>query len=134
VIPLRDTVRTRTVPWVSYSLIGLNLAVFLFEASLNRGQFKGFLTSYGLVLARLSSGALLSNPTLATSMFLHGSWFHVLSNMWILFIFGDNVEDRIGPGRYLTFYLLSGTVAGLSQVVFAPHSPIPGSFHRVCSP
>lgn len=124
-IPLRDTVRSRSTPLVNYALIGLNLAVFLFEASLNQGQFQTFLTAYGLVPARLSLGHPLSLGSLITSMFLHGSWFHVLSNMWVLFIFGDNVEDRMGSVRYLGFYLIGGVVAGLTQVFFAPSSQVP---------
>ncbi len=124
-IPLRDTVRSRAIPWVNYALIGLNLVIFFFEASLGQGQFQTFLTAFGLVPAQLSSGSPAAYLSLLSSMFLHGSWFHVLSNMWVLFIFGDNVEDRMGSGRYLAFYLLAGIVAGLSQVVFAPWSRIP---------
>lgn len=124
-IPLRDTVRSRTTPWVNYALIAMNLVVFFYEASLTRGQFQAFLTGYGLVPARLGTGHVLPYASLFTSMFLHGSWFHVLSNMWVLFIFGDNVEDRLGSGRYLGFYLLAGIVAGLTQVAFAPVSRIP---------
>jgi membrane associated rhomboid family serine protease len=123
--PLRDTVRSRTVPVVNYTLIGLNLVVFLFEASLSQGQFRSFLLTFGLVPARLSPSMPASYGALVTSMFLHGSWFHVLSNMWVLFIFGDNVEDRMGSGRYLLFYLLMGVAAGLSQVAFAPQSRVP---------
>jgi membrane associated rhomboid family serine protease len=124
-IPLRDTVRSRTTPFVTYSLIAVNLIVFLFEASLNQGQFQSFLTAFGLVPVRLGLGNPASAVALITSMFLHGSWFHVISNMWVLFIFGDNVEDRLGAGRYVVFYLLAGVVAGLSQVLFAPQSQIP---------
>jgi membrane associated rhomboid family serine protease len=124
-IPLRDTVRSRSTPLVNYALIGLNLAVFLYEASLSRGQFQTFLTAYGLVPARLSPGNPTAFGSLITSMFLHGSWFHVLSNMWVLFIFGDNVEDRMGSARYLGFYLFGGIVAGLTQVFFAPSSRVP---------
>jgi membrane associated rhomboid family serine protease len=124
-IPLRDTVKSRTVPWVNYSLIGLNLAIFLFEAWLSRAQFQAFLTTFGLVPARLGLGHPIAYASLISSMFLHGSWFHVISNMWVLFIFGDNVEDRMGSGRYLTFYLLAGMVAGLSQALFAPQSQVP---------
>ena len=124
-IPLRDTVRSRSIPVVTYSLIAVNLVVFLFEASLNAGQFQAFLTAYGLVPARLTPAHPGAYTTLVSSMFLHGSWFHVLSNMWVLFIFGDNVEDRMGAGRYLLFYLMGGMVAGLSQVFFAAGSQIP---------
>jgi membrane associated rhomboid family serine protease len=123
--PLRDTVRSRTFPLVNYALIGLNLSIFVFEVSLSPRGFEAFLTTYGLVPARLSLAHPASFVTLLTSMFLHGSWFHVLSNMWVLFIFGDNVEDRLGRGRYLGFYLVAGVAAGLTQVYFAPVSHIP---------
>jgi membrane associated rhomboid family serine protease len=71
----------------------------------------------------------LANPasfaTLFTNMFLHGGWFHIISNMWVLYIFGDNVEDRMGSGRYLVFYLLSGLAANLLQLFFSPGSDVP---------
>jgi rhomboid family protein len=123
--PLRDTVRSRSFPLVNTTLIIVNLLIFLFEAMLAPGSFETFLTTFGLVPARLSLAHLGSLGTLLSSMFLHGSWFHVLSNMWVLFIFGDNVEDRLGRVRYLGFYLLAGVVAGLTQVYFAPASQIP---------
>ena len=78
-----------------------------------------FLQVYGMVPADFHA------PTLITSMFLHGSWSHVLGNMWYLWIFGDNVEDRVGHGRFILFYLLSGIVAALGQVAVDPNSTLP---------
>jgi membrane associated rhomboid family serine protease len=123
--PLRDTVRSRSFPFVNLALIGLNLLVFLFELSLGPQGLDRLFASYALIPARLSLVHPLSAITLLTSAFLHGGWFHVLSNLWTLFIFGDNVEDRMGHARYLVFYLLAGTAAGLTQVFFGPGSAIP---------
>jgi membrane associated rhomboid family serine protease len=124
-LPLRDTVRSRSIPYVNYALIGLNVLAFLYEVSLGRQGFNHFLTAYGLVPARLSIAEPWTYLSILTSMFLHGSWFHVISNMWVLFIFGDNVEDRMGPGRYLVFYLLVGSIAGISHAYFAANSQLP---------
>ncbi len=124
-LPLRDSVRPRSVPIANYSLIALNVLVFLFEASLPRGAFAQLLTQFGLVPGRLSLAQPMSLVTLLTSVFLHGSWFHLISNMWTLFIFGDNVEDRMGTGRYVTFYLLVGVLAGISHAYFAAGSNVP---------
>lgn len=124
-IPLRDAVKSRTIPVVNYTLIAVNLVVFIFEATMTSGGFQRLMFGYGLVPARLNLQHPIAYLTLVSSMFLHGSWVHVLSNMWVLFIFGDNVEDRMGHGRYVAFYLLSGGVAGLAQAAFAPSSGVP---------
>lgn len=113
--PIRDTVRSRSFPIVTYGLIAINTLVFLFEASLGPHGFNSLLGVLGLVPARISPLDPLSIITLLSSVFLHGSWFHLISNMWTLFIFGDNVEDRMGPGRYLVFYLLAGVISGLTH-------------------
>lgn len=73
----------------------------------------------GLIPFQLISNSAETWPTIFSSMFLHGGWFHILSNMWILVIFGDNIEDKIGSGRYLIFYLLSGAAAAILQVYFS---------------
>lgn len=124
-LPLQDTIRSRSLPFVNWMLIILNLAVFLFIAS--RGRFAdAWVVTFGLVPARflfhLDLGNLL---TLLTSMFLHGGWAHLLSNLLALWIFGDNVEDRMGSRRYLIFYLTCGVVAALVHIAFNPTSPIP---------
>jgi membrane associated rhomboid family serine protease len=99
--------------------------VFLFESTLGDQAFEQLLYNYALIPANLSPTEPLSLLTLLTSMFLHGSWFHLISNVWILYIFGDNVEDRMGSLRYILFYLLAGGAAGIVQVLFIPNSPIP---------
>jgi len=126
-IPLRDTVRSRSLPWMTWVLIALNLVIFFYESALGESQFNQTVLAFGLVPARLSFSSVQVFPwlTLVTSMFLHGSWFHVISNMWFLFIFGDNVEDRMGPSRYLSFYLAAGVIAGLCQFFLYPSSTIP---------
>src|SRR4030042_1799025 len=123
--PLRDTVRSRTFPLVNLALIGLNIVVFLLELSSGPQGLDRLLGTYALIPARLSWAQPLTGITLLTSAFLHGGWFHLLSNMWTLFIFGDNVEDRMGHMRYLIFYLLAGAAAGAAQVVFDPLSRLP---------
>jgi membrane associated rhomboid family serine protease len=133
VFPLRDTVRSRTFPVVNYGLIAVNALFFLFEASLGPQNFGNLLEILGVVPGRLSLSQPLSLITLFTSMFLHGSWFHLISNMWTLYIFGDNVEDRMGSVRYLLFYLLAGVVSALTHVIVtttvygidSPHASMP---------
>ena len=118
--PIRDTIRSRTFPLVNLALIAVNVLVFLFQSSLSQQGFMRIIQTYGLVPAQFS----LSNPfeifTIFSSMFMHGGWFHLISNMWTLYIFGDNVEDRMGSGRYLVFYLLAGIVAAATHVFFTP--------------
>jgi membrane associated rhomboid family serine protease len=116
---------------VNYAIIGVNILVFVYELSLG-DTLNRFVFTYGLVPARLS----LSDPSshfnfgqlalsLVTFMFLHGGVLHLLGNMWSLFIFGDNVEDRIGHGRYLLFFLLCGWASGLSHVFLNFNSQVP---------
>jgi membrane associated rhomboid family serine protease len=124
-IPLYDTVHSRRVPIVNWLLIGLNVLVFLYEISLSQVGLANLTRTWGLVPATLVAQPQTAWLTIFTSMFLHGGWFHILSNMWVLFIFGDNVEDRMGGGRYLLFYLLSGTAAALLQSFFLSTSRVP---------
>jgi membrane associated rhomboid family serine protease len=119
VIPLRDVIPSRTTPYITITIIALNALAWLFELSLPHETLNAFLTTYGVV------PAYFAPATLITSMFLHGSWSHVLGNMWYLWIFGDNVEDRVGHGRFILFYLLCGIVAALGQVAVDPHSTLP---------
>jgi membrane associated rhomboid family serine protease len=119
VIPLRDVIPSRTTPYITITIIAINALAWLFELSLPRQVLNEFLTIYGVVPAYFSA------PTLITSMFLHGSWSHVLGNMWYLWIFGDNVEDRVGHGRFIVFYLLCGIAAAIGQVVVDPSSTLP---------
>jgi membrane associated rhomboid family serine protease len=118
-IPLRDVIPSRTTPYITVTIIVLNAMAWLFEITLPEDVLKQFLTVYGVV------PAFFAWPTLITSMFLHGSWSHVLGNMWYLWIFGDNVEDRMGHGRFLVFFLLCGIVAAFGQIAMDPHSTLP---------
>ena len=117
-IPLRDVIPSRTTPIVTITLIVVNVLVFLFELSLG-DDINDFLFAFGLVPADFS---LL---TLFTSMFLHGGVLHVGGNMLYLWIFGDNVEDRFGHGRFVVFYLLCGAAAALVQTIMSPDSVVP---------
>ncbi len=117
--PLRDVIPCRTTPYITVTVILLNAVAWFFELSLPRDVLPDFLQLYGVVPARLHA------VTLVTSMFLHGSWMHVIGNMWYLWIFGDNVEDRVGHGRFLVFYLLCGLAAATGQIVIDPGSTLP---------
>ena len=118
-IPLRDVIPSRTTPYITITIIALNALAWLFELSLPHETLNDFLTVYGVV------PAYFAPATLVTSTFLHGSWSHVLGNMWYLWIFGDNVEDRVGHGRFILFYLLCGIAAALGQIAVDPHSTLP---------
>ena len=117
-----DNTYRRTFPVVTYTLVALNVLVFL--AELNQPDTGTFLVQWGAVPARISHGQGLE--TLLTSMFLHAGWWHLLGNMLFLFIFGDNVEDAFGHVRYLLFYLACGVLASLGQVILAPDAALPG--------
>ena len=117
--PLRDTQPSNSKPVVTVILIVINVLVFLFEFSLEPYSRNDFIAAYGMVPDNFSFISLL------TSMFLHGGWMHVLGNMWFLWIFGDNIEDILGSGKFLLFYLLCGVAAGLTQYAVNPGSRIP---------
>ncbi len=117
--PLRDAQPSYSRPVVTVLLIIVNLVIFLYEAMLDPFSRNHFIEVYGLVPDSLRLSSLL------TSMFLHGSWMHVLGNMWFLWIFGDNVEDVMGHGKYLLFYLLCGVAAAAGQMVINPGSDVP---------
>jgi membrane associated rhomboid family serine protease len=117
-IPLRDTIPSSRAPLVNYAIIAANVIVFVYEASLGR-RAETFLFEWGLVPRDFAFDRLV------TSMFLHGGWGHLLGNMLYLYIFGDNVEDRLGHLRYLAFYLLCGIGAGVAQTLTNPGSGIP---------
>src|SRR2546421_5428354 len=118
-IPLRDVIPSRTPPYITVTIILLNAVAWLFELSLQQDDLNQFLFVYGVVPAHFSAA------TLITSMFLHGSWMHVIGNMWYLWIFGDNVEDRLGHGGFIVFYLACGIVAALGQIPVDPNSTLP---------
>jgi membrane associated rhomboid family serine protease len=125
-LPLKDTIPSRSFPIVNWALLAANVVVFLVMAGDDR------LTEVWIAALALVPARFLANPTdpaelitIFTSMFMHGGWFHLFSNMLALYIFGDNVEDRMGSQRYFLFYLLCGVAAALVHVMFNPTSPIP---------
>lgn len=118
-IPLRDVIPTRTWPVVTVGLIVLNVLLFLHEQTLGRHALELFVRKWGLVPVDFAWDRVV------TSMFLHGGWAHIGGNMLYLWIFGDNVEDRLGPGRFLLFYLLAGLGAGLAHYLIEPSSALP---------
>ncbi len=130
-IPLRDTIQSRNYPIVNTGIIILNVVIYLVELTQGQGLDR-FIFVYGLVPARYSVPEMGSQFnfgqqifSLLSFMFLHGGFWHLLGNMWSLYIFGDNVEDRLGSLRYLAFYLLCGWASGLSHLLTNWHSQIP---------
>ncbi len=132
-IPIKDIIPRREVPIVTYILIFINVLIFLIEISIPEPMLHSLLYIFGLVPARYTHpawayfmGLHMDNYwPFFTNIFLHGSWFHLISNMWALWIFGDNVEDRMGHIRYLIFYLLCGVFASFTHFVFNANSTIP---------
>jgi membrane associated rhomboid family serine protease len=124
-IPLRDSIPSRHIPIITWLIVAANTVVFLFQLMLNNVQLEWFVNNFAFTPAAWRTFPLWWVITLFTSMFMHGGWVHFLSNMWILIIFGDNVEDRMGPFGYLVFYLLGGVAAGLMQFAVVPNSVIP---------
>ena len=117
-IPLRDVIPSRTTPVATFCLIGVNAVVFFYQLTLG-DAVNEFVLYFGLIPAAFSW------VTVFTSMFLHGGLLHFGGNMLYLWIFGDNVEDRMGHGRFLAFYLLCGTAAALAQAALNPDSVVP---------
>jgi membrane associated rhomboid family serine protease len=102
-----------------------NVLAFLYELQLDPAPLKEFIFTWGLIPARFLGDPDGTWGTIFSSMFLHGGWFHIINNMWVLLIFGDNVEAGMGKIRYLVFYLLSGVAAGLLQTYILPGSLVP---------
>lgn len=125
-LPLRDINPTRRTPVVTYALIAVNLAVFVYQyLTLSPVENQLFVQRHGVVPFHLFSGYGPSLSTPFTSMFMHGGLGHLASNMWFLHVFGDNVEDALGHARYLAFYLVSGLVAVLAHGLIEPSSQVP---------
>lgn len=129
-IPLRDTNPSQSVPFVNYSLIVLNVIVFFYEFAIG-DHVNDLIFAFGVIPARVfydieqvQFGVSTFLPFI-TSMFLHGGWMHLIGNMLFLHVFGDNVEDRVGHGRYLAFYLLAGFAAAATQTFMNPSSEVP---------
>ncbi len=130
--PIKDDIPHRKTPIVNYTIIIVNFLFFFYELGLGP-RLKGFLFSYGVVPIKFllffkggysSSSWELFTP-LFTSIFLHAGWFHILGNMWFLYVFGDNVEDRLGHFRYLIFYFICGFFASFLHIFFNLNSTLP---------
>jgi membrane associated rhomboid family serine protease len=117
--PVSDVIPSRTTPFATIGLIVLNTMAFFYEWQMSDLQLELFARVYGVV------PAFFSWPSVVTGMFLHGGWLHFLGNMLYLWIFGDNVEDRLGHGRYLAFYVFCGATAAIGQVIMHPSSTTP---------
>jgi membrane associated rhomboid family serine protease len=154
-IPIRDSVRSRSVPYVNVAIILINIAVFLYEVSLSHQGASGIIGNYRITseldrfifhwanipactfdalgwdrnLAGRSASVCHAQPhpawTIITAMFMHGSWIHILGNMLFLWIFGDNVEDAMGHVLYAIFYLVGGTAGALTQGFVDPDALTP---------
>jgi membrane associated rhomboid family serine protease len=133
-IPLKDDVPSSSFPFVTIGLILLNVLVFLYQASIGMGgerAAEAFIFEFGAVPCRVTGACSVPGDfpppiaTIFTSMFMHGGLFHVAGNMLYLWIFGDNVEDTLGHGRFLVFYLLAGVAAALAQIAVHPDSRVP---------
>ncbi len=126
-IPLRDSTRSRTAPVVVYSIIAACVGVFLYTIGLDSaGAERAFFATYGAIPRSITQSPWPDAwRGLLTSIFMHGSWTHLGGNMLYLWIFGDNVEDAMGHGRFLVFYLTTGVAAALSHVAAHPASPVP---------
>jgi len=124
-IPIRDEIPTRRVPIVNYALIALNILVYIFQSMLG-SQEAALVYEFALIPVQLTNGVSLGDVTdIFTSMFMHAGLAHIGGNMLYLWIFGDNIEDRMGRGRYLMFYLIGGLVASLTHIITNPYSQIP---------
>ncbi|MBN2366493.1 MAG: rhomboid family intramembrane serine protease [Calditrichaeota bacterium] len=129
--PLKDTIPSSTFPFVTISIIVTNIFIFIYQLSLGP-QLNEFFNHFGVIPVKFTSVAS-ENPvqliplsaTLFSSVFLHGGWMHIIGNMWYLWIFGDNIEDRTGHFRFLLFYLLCGIAAGLVHIIMNPGSGVP---------
>ncbi len=118
-IPLRDVIPSRTWPGVTVTLLALNVLVYVTTVGQGEREFEAFVRRFGLVPANFAWLNVFS------SMFVHGGLMHAVGNMLYLWIFGDNVEDRMGHGRFLVFYLACGMAAALAQTMVSPDSLVP---------
>jgi len=131
-IPLKDMTPRQSFPVMTLVLIGINIVVFIHQITLPGAAGDAFIKTYGLVPFRISQALAGHHYTLQqaliplfTCMFLHGGFLHIIGNMWFLWIFGANVEDRMGPLPYLIFYLICGIGSGVAEVAFSWGSHVP---------
>lgn len=131
--PLKDTIPSFRKPYVTLIIIAINVTVFIYELTLSHGELMAFFYKFGVVPARYTSSEFSQLTGLSSSnffpfisaMFLHGGWSHIISNMWALWLFGDNVEDKLGHFGFAVFYLLSGIAASLLHFLFSWNSAVP---------
>ncbi|MBJ7298740.1 MULTISPECIES: rhomboid family intramembrane serine protease [Dolichospermum] len=123
--PLYDDNPTRITPYFTYGLIGMNVLVFLHEINLSNLQLEQFFQLYAVIPQELTINWSREWTTLFTSQFLHGGWWHLISNMVYLWVFGNNIEDRLGHFKYLLFYLTCGAIAALCQWFIGMYSAVP---------
>jgi|SRR5664280_670083 membrane associated rhomboid family serine protease len=130
--PIKDTVPNRTFPVVIWSIIALSGIVFYFETTLPDKSLEHLIKMLGIVPAeftrpyyRTHHRPIIDYLAFITTMFLHGGWLHILGNMWFLHVFGSKVEDVMGHGRFLAFYLISGIFASMMYIYISPRSPMP---------
>lgn len=131
-VPLNDNNPTTNTPIVTYWLLGINIFIFLFEITLPPEALSAFFDRWAIVPSQLTASFAGQGPnpvgewfTLISSQFLHGGFFHVGGNMLYLWVFGNNIEDQLGRGRFIVFYLGCGILAGLTQWIVAPASDVP---------
>jgi membrane associated rhomboid family serine protease len=134
-IPIRDDQPRFSTPYITYFLVALNVVVFLMELSIgaqSHGTLNSLIYEFGVVPQQIlgAGGSTQLSPVGAvvpifTSMFLHGSWLHIIGNMWVLWIFGDNIEDHLGHFSYLAFYLVCGFAAAVAHILLNPGSNVP---------
>lgn len=126
-IPLRDSTPSNKFPVVTVTLIIINLLLFYMEVSAGIEQMNAIIYTFGLIPAQYAQhqGSWTGYLPFLSSTFLHGSWMHVIGNMWILWLFGDNVEDKMGRVRFLLFYLVCGLIASLTHYLINPSSTVP---------
>lgn len=124
-IPIRDQLPTRTVPFVNYGLIFFTVIAFFFQSVVVYGGYPEYVRDWGVVPLRFFNNPIGDIITPFTSLFLHGGLMHLGGNMLFLWIFGDNVEDALGHGRYLLFYFLGGICAAAAQMLIDPSSAVP---------
>lgn len=131
-IPLKDENPTQTFPFVTISLIVINILVFIYEYTLSQETLRLTIERFGIVPYYLTHLSYALDPsgiprfyTLITSTFFHGGILHLAFNMLFFWIFGNNIEDVLGHIKFILFYLLSGIIAGISQALITPHSTVP---------
>jgi membrane associated rhomboid family serine protease len=127
-IPIKNTVASRYPAVATWGLIAVNVVIFLFQSGLGPDELGSFLSRFALIPARFLAAedrSVSDYVPFVSHMFLHGGWLHLILNMWTLWLFGPSVEDRLGSGPYLLFYLGTGIAAAVSHVVFNPTSEAP---------